>query len=159
MVVLRVDEVDRRPGQLHPRFEDGFVNAVSVEALATEGRDQGGVDVHRAAVELAARLERRQEAQEQNQVHVVVSERGVEGVVEGADFRVLLAHHGDGGDPPATGALQAEGLLLRSDHDLHAPRDRTRIDVLEQVLEARSRAREQHRDAQRGQGHLHSRFR
>ena len=71
VVVLRVDEVDRRPGQLHPRFEDGFVNAVSVEALATEGRDQGGVDVHRAAVELAARLERRQEAQEQNQVHVV----------------------------------------------------------------------------------------
>jgi len=148
VIVLLVHEVHGRAAHAHAGGEHRLVDAVAVEALAAEGRDQRGMDVDRAARE-AARLERREEAEARHQVHRLARELRVQGVVEGAQVRELLARHRQRADAPPPGAREAARAALRGEdqHDLRG--QRAVVDALAEVLEARALAGEQHRDAQR----------
>ena len=57
MVVFGVHEVNGGAGHLDTGFQHRLVHALSVEAVATEGGDQGRVRVDGASVELPASLE------------------------------------------------------------------------------------------------------
>ena len=83
--------MDRRPGQLDARSQHGFVNVMSVESLARERGNQGGMDVDHASGPGAAGLEGREEAEQGDEVHVVAVEKRVDDVVEGRDVGVLPA--------------------------------------------------------------------
>jgi hypothetical protein len=113
------------------------VNALSVEALAREGRDQGRVHVQRTPFVAAPQLERRQEAEQQHEVGLVPLELGVERVVEGLAVAELLARDRGGRDAAPTRALEAARSCLRRQHPHDAPGHLAGLDAREQILEAR----------------------
>ena len=66
VVVLVVDVVHRAAAELAAAFEDGAVYAAAVEALASESREQGGVDVEDVAYSALGDVELAQEARQQH---------------------------------------------------------------------------------------------
>ena len=64
VVVLFIHEVHRGAGDLDAGFEHGLVDPAAVAAPAREGGDQGRVDVQGSTVEFSARLEGREEAEQ-----------------------------------------------------------------------------------------------
>ena len=149
MVVLRIREVDGGAGHLDARLEHRVVDAMPVEALAAECGDQRRMHVEGASVELPARLEGRQEAQQGDELRAVLLEGGVDRVVERADVGMALARHGHRGNPATARALEPAGLLPRRDHDDELRRHFARVDALRQVLEACPFPREKDTDPQR----------
>jgi len=144
-----VGEVHGGAGELHAGRQHCLVDATAVHAAAAEGGDQRRVHVDAAALVAAAQLEDREEAEQRDQLRVVLRQLGVDRVVEGASVRESPARQRQRRDPAPGGATQAAGVLLRRDHQHHARRHLAGVDPLAQVLEAGALAREQHRDAQR----------
>src|SRR5262249_1498596 len=97
----------------------------------------------------AAHAERREEAEQRDQIDRVAGELRVQRVVEGLDVGVLAARDRERRDAAAPRALEPAGAGLRRQHADDPGIDAAGGDLAEQVLEARALAGEQDGDAER----------
>src|SRR4051794_29416240 len=98
MIVLVIGKVNGTSAHLHPRGESCFVDVMSVKALATKSRDEGGMNVEHAAFKIGGDGEQLQEAAETNQVRSCLSAGIEDALAELVRRGAGLALNQEGGD-------------------------------------------------------------
>ncbi len=147
-VVNVVHKMHAAAGDIASGFEHGLMDAPAIEALAAEAGQQGGVNVHHSAFEVRRDDPHRQEAAHADKIHVSLAQSAGDLLTE-QTFRMARSFDNRRGDIGVGRPLQALGARPGADDELEVNIQFTALAQIDEVLQGRAAAGNEHSDTER----------